>query len=326
MGKKDIRLKVYLDDVDRYADLWNGSIFQGKQIIKAEDLEPVSPVLDAVDEAGTEEMLRDVVMKQSLEGKKYALWTVENQEYIDYGMPVRIMRQEALAYTEQVRRKQKENAKGKLSKGGEYLYKVKKGDKIFPMATLVVYWGKEEWDGPRNLHDMIDWGIESEEMKILVPEYPIHFLNLSKVEHPEYFKTELRPFLELYKYRDNKEAFVNYIKNNKESEKMDSESWDILGKVTNSPKLISKLKNKAEESKEEKGKVCRALQEYYNDGIAEGKADSVIELLSELGEVSKELSDKVYAQKDLDILKSWLKLAAKTDSIDSFEKMVFYLK
>lgn len=48
MGKKDIRLKVYLDDEDRYADLWNGSIFQGKQIIKAEDLEPVSPVLDAV--------------------------------------------------------------------------------------------------------------------------------------------------------------------------------------------------------------------------------------------------------------------------------------
>ena len=28
MGEKDIRLKGYLGDAARYADLWNGSIFQ----------------------------------------------------------------------------------------------------------------------------------------------------------------------------------------------------------------------------------------------------------------------------------------------------------
>lgn len=337
MGEKDIRLKGYLGDATRYADLWNGSIFQGKQVVKAKDLEPISPVIDEADEKGTEEMLRDVVMKQSLAGQKYALWTVENQESIDYSMPARIMRQESMSYWEQVRRKKKENANAsdeneKLRKGGEYLYKFKQSDKIYPMSTLVVYWGKGEWDGPKSLHDMIDWGPESEEIKKLVPEYPLHFLNLSDIEHPEYFKTELRPFFELYKYRDDKETFVDYLRNNNECEKMDSESWDVLGKVTNSPKLISKLKNKVEESKkeenkkeenkEEKGKVCRALQEFYNDGIAEGKAEGkasgIIELLSDLGEIPKELCDKIYMQKNLDILRDWLKLAAKVESIDDF--------
>lgn len=143
MGEKDIRLKVYFDDAKRYADLWNGSMFQGKQIVKAEDLKTISPMLDMADKTGTEEMLRDIVMKQSLEGQRFALWAVENQELIDYGMPVRIMRQETMAYAEQIKQKKKENAEKKLRLGGEYLYKIKKDDKIYPVSTLVVYWGKE---------------------------------------------------------------------------------------------------------------------------------------------------------------------------------------
>lgn len=272
MGEKDIRLKVYLSDKDRYADLWNGSVFRGKEVVKAQELKEVSPVLDKAEKTEVEEMLRDVVMKQSLTGPKFALWTVENQEHVDYGMPVRIMRQEVMAYGEQIRQKKKENAKGELRPGGEFLYKIKKDDKIYPISTLVVYWGKEEWDGPKSLHDMMEWGTENEEIKKLVPEYPIHFLDLSKVEHPEYFKTELRPFFELYQYRNDKVAFIDYLKNSEECSKMDDESWEVLGKVTNSPKLINKFKNKMEESKEESEDMCKALQEFYDDGVAEGEA------------------------------------------------------
>lgn len=324
MGEKDIRLKVYLSDEDRYADLWNGSMFQGREVVKPRELEEISPVLDMAGKTEAEEMLRDVVMKQSLTGQKFALWTVENQEHVDYGMPVRIMRQEAMVYGEQIRQKKKENAKKELKPGGEFLYRVKKDDKIFPVSTLVVYWGKEEWDGPKSLHDMLDWGEDGEELKKLVPEYPIHFLDLSKIEHLEYFKTELRPFFELYKNRNNKKEFIEYLRNSKECSKMDNESWDVLGKVTNSSKLINQFKNKVEESKEENKDMCRALQEFYDDGKAEGRASAIIELLSEAGEVSKELSDKIYEQKDLEVLKNWLKLAAKAESISDFENAIFY--
>lgn len=55
---------------------------------------------------------------------------------------------------------------------------------------------------------------------------------------------------------------------------MDDESWEVLGKVTNSPKLINKFKDKVKENKveEEEGNVCKALQEFYDDGVAEGEA------------------------------------------------------
>ncbi len=45
MGKEDILLKSYLGDVRRYADLWNGALFCGEQLVKPEELEEISPVL-----------------------------------------------------------------------------------------------------------------------------------------------------------------------------------------------------------------------------------------------------------------------------------------
>ena len=50
MGEKDIRLKVYFSDKERYADLWNGSLFQGREVVKPQELEEVSPVLDMAEE------------------------------------------------------------------------------------------------------------------------------------------------------------------------------------------------------------------------------------------------------------------------------------
>ena len=38
MGKMDVLLKSYLGDARRYADLWNGGLFCGRQIVKAEEL------------------------------------------------------------------------------------------------------------------------------------------------------------------------------------------------------------------------------------------------------------------------------------------------
>ena len=38
MGEKDIRLKGYFSDKERYADLWNGSLFQGREVVKPQEL------------------------------------------------------------------------------------------------------------------------------------------------------------------------------------------------------------------------------------------------------------------------------------------------
>ena len=40
---------------------------------------------------------------------------------------------------------------------GEYLSRFKKECKLYPQVTFVLYAGKEAWDGPKNLHDMLDF-------------------------------------------------------------------------------------------------------------------------------------------------------------------------
>ena len=38
MGKSDTVLSTWLGDERRFADLYNGSVFQGRQMVKAENL------------------------------------------------------------------------------------------------------------------------------------------------------------------------------------------------------------------------------------------------------------------------------------------------
>lgn len=54
------------------------------------------------------------------------------------------------------------------------------------------------------------------------------------------------------------------------------------------------------------------------EGRAEGRAESILAFLKELGRPSEELVQKIFAQKDPAVLDSWLKLAARADSLDVF--------
>lgn len=65
------------------------------------------------------------------------------------------------------------------------------------------------------------------------------------------------------------------------------------------------------------------LEGALNKGIRQGKAEDTLELLEETGDVPETLRKKIMAEKDLEVLKRWLKLAAKTDSIEEFEKRMY---
>ena len=88
-------------------------------------------------------------------------------------------------------------------------------------------------------------------------------------------------------------------------------------------KSVSRIK-----SDREMGERYMLLKELLSDekaegitiGRARGKAEDVIELLSELGEVSAELSDAIIAEKDSERLLAYLKAASKAESVEKFRK------
>lgn len=60
------------------------------------------------------------------------------------------------------------------------------------------------------------------------------------------------------------------------------------------------------------------LKELREEGKAEGIAESIIEILEDIGSPSEELRDAVYDELDITTLKRWLKLALKAESIEQF--------
>ena len=67
-------------------------------------------------------------------------------------------------------------------------------------------------------------------------------------------------------------------------------------------------------------------REGREEGRAEGRAegrkeeciDNIIQYLEELSDVPEELREKIMAEQDLSVLRRWIKLAAKADSIEQF--------
>lgn len=72
------------------------------------------------------------------------------------------------------------------------------------------------------------------------------------------------------------------------------------------------IKVQREEAKEE-GKA---------EGIKLGTMSDIIELLRDLGQVSDTLKNKIMKEENPDILRKWLKLAAKAETVEEFEKNI----
>lgn len=281
MGKKDITLKDYLSDRRRYADLINGSIFQGEQIVRAEDLTEANAVQTRVHNGQMVERINDLVMKQGRDGKLFAVWVVANQEYIDYSMPVRVMLQEALEYDRQVKEIKSRNNNSDKLKSKEFLSGICRGDRLKPVITIVMYWGSDRWEGAESLQDIIDFGEDAElaeQMRALTPIYPLHILNLSEQKDSQCFKSELKTLFALYVRRNDKEEFKAYLNTHDECKRIDEETCQALGILTGSARLSGMMfrNNKDEEEID----MCRAIEELIEEGKADGIAEGITAMVA----------------------------------------------
>ena len=60
------------------------------------------------------------------------------------------------------------------------------------------------------------------------------------------------------------------------------------------------------------------LKEERKAGREEGMAEAIIVFLSKYGEVPDTLSEKINEEKDMEVLKKWIRLSAKVESIEEF--------
>ena len=235
MGKKDLSLKSYLSDPVRYADVYNGSVFGGMQVLEGAQLEEDGTVQTKSDSGVSLERICDLAMRQ---------------------------------------------------KNG--------GERIRPTGTLIIHWGNKPWDGPRSLHEFLDFdgfeGGAAEELKKLVPEYPLHILDLNAENDYSQFRTSLRTVFELYARRADKQQFRDYVETHEECRHLDVETYNVIGKLIGSSKL---QQQEYKEENEEERDMSNAIDDFFEDGRiagkAEGKAEGIIELGRDFGLSEKDI-------------------------------------
>ena len=152
--KQDLLAKRYYSDNRRFADLINGIVCNGIQVVKQEDL-------SEMDTETSQGKRRDLVRK-AVFGVNFAVLGLENQEKLDYRLPLRVLGYEDGEYEHQAAkiyravRRNGRNSDTELS-SGEYLYGFRKSDRLHPVITIILYYGEEEWDGARDLHGVLDF-------------------------------------------------------------------------------------------------------------------------------------------------------------------------
>ncbi len=274
--KPDTALKAYWNRNEEFADLFNALLYGGKQVIKAEELEErdteSSVILQIEDDIDGIQAARDlfkVVMKSK--NMEYILLGIENQEGIHYAMPLRDMEYCMYSYHRQYEKIKEKYPKRKGLSGNEFLSHMKKTDKFIPTITAVIYYGDEEWDGAKCLHEMMEL---PEELKPFVNDYKMNLIEAKN--------TEL-----VFHNKNNQDLFkllkLLYDRNNK-NKRQEAIEYADTNKVDKSVILaIGSTSGINMKAMEEKGEIamCTLFEEIKIEGREQGITEGRIQGITE---------------------------------------------
>jgi len=226
VGVIDTEGKKYLSDNEIFADAFNYLIYGGKQVIKAAELREIDTTELAVPYGNNAkapvQKYRDILKLWNAMMDDDAIFIIlgaELQDKVHYGMPVKDGLYDMLGYSKQIEeirrsyRKQREENAGEITAedgvlkikltSEEFLSGLRKGDKLIPIITAVVYFGDTPWDGPRSLHDMLDF--RNDAIKSYVPDYKLNIISPADMEDEEFakFSTDLGFAMEVIKHQSS---------------------------------------------------------------------------------------------------------------------------
>lgn len=295
MGKYDTCMKEFLQNKDRFADLFNGCCFQGRQIIRAEGLREASENYVITDKRlpgktrqKDTEIIRDVKMVLG-SGMVLQVLAVENQSYIDYAMPVRCMGYDAAEYRRQLKERKQERRllmnsenrpKNPAVSMDETLSGILSSDRLHPVYTLCLYSGTEPWDGPRKLSDMMAFDPQNKNLQSLFEEYHLHLFCINEQYVFDAFRSDLKPLFQAINCRNNKKKMIELMKDETYSH-LNEDTWDAIAVMTDNAAMLQKKDLYKTENQKEEFNMCQALQELMqderNEGRIEGRNEGKIE-------------------------------------------------
>jgi len=271
MGQRDLAQNEYFKDKLRFADVCNGILFQGREVIRPEDLQEREE--DIIFYNSQEHLGKIIVDKIMMwHGICINILGVESQTKVDYSMVFRLMKEEALSYEIQWNGKAKEWGYSDAPKKElKYEWSLEgKGARFTPVLLLVIYFGiDKKWDGARCLYDMLDM---SKDVEPYISDYKMNLFDFHDCSDFSVFKTENRLLFETLASCENKKKMYNFMKSHEEEYK----KWDVLTTKLMCDLLGLKHDRIVKKVMEEGKDMCKAVEELMEDAREEGREEERI--------------------------------------------------
>lgn len=310
MGVLDQALQDYLKDKERYADLVNGIIFKGKQMMNPAYIQDVQrkkriPVgeaatasenengaMDAKEDVGTGikimylERERDFLRLHNKPLEKF-FGAVEAQADPDYTMPVRLLENDGIEFYNQLLEKKSddgtastdhaERVQTEFSDNQSQREKSKKRQPkrpLIPVFHIVLYFGEKRWKSKLHLREMFDIPEKLKDYGFLLPDYHVNLADVHE-QDPELFHTEWKDIFRLMGHSRKKEELKKYIEEHMdEIRALSLETRWLISVFLGQYRILSE--NEVEVSDMSKA-WDGAMEMYRDEGRAEGRVEGRVE-------------------------------------------------
>ena len=289
MGKKDDIMYDYLENRDKFVDLVNVVMYQGEQVIQASMLEPedtryVRKSRKRNGKLTTNGRYRDLKKRLS-DGGRIGIIAIENQEAVDYSMPLRIMEYDCMEYCKQVRQIQRDKTnefKKENKTPSDWETRLTEADKINPVQTICLYHGEEIWAGPKSLKDMINWKDAPPNWEEQFHDYGMTLVCANEIKDFSVFRTELGQLLQAVACKGNDEKLEELFAKEEYSH-LERETAEAIAVMIDNTTLLGKL----DEYEEDGGyNMCKGLDDWakreQEKGVARGKIESIKSIMESM--------------------------------------------
>lgn len=275
MGQKDISEKILVDYNDVFADIVNVCVYEGKEVVKAEDLENSSVHAQyKADDDKLHEEERDVAKYWKKEHVAIAIYGIENQVKIDKNMPFRMIGYDGVSYRSQLLDKRKS---------------------IVPVVSLVLYFGIERrWNEYKTIKECITI---PEGLDEYVNDYKVHVIEVAWLtdEQLAMFKSDFGIVANFFvQKRKNKD----YIPNDEREIAHIDAVLKLLTVMSGDRKYERILYNKKNEVKT----MCEVADRLFNQGKEEGVQQGIkssVNMLRKLKKTDEEILSLILEEYEL---------------------------
>ena len=251
MGEKDMLEKTLEAYNDVFADIINGLLFYGRQVVREDDLVDAQTFSIYKSDGKHCGQDRDVAKYWLKKHIRLSFIGLENQTRPDVNMPLRVIGYDGAAYRAQLRDDEQKE--------------------LCPVVTLVLYFGTvERWGKVKALKDRFADMDIPEEFKPFISDYKINVFELAWLddETVNSFKSDFRDVVEFLRCKKNRVPYWG-------TKRQLKHVHEVLGllKLISADERFAKIEPELAEKQMQKGgttSMCDIVQMIWDDGERKG--------------------------------------------------------